>query len=361
MKFIFNLLWLFPLFASCNKSPVERSFYYWKGQSELLSTKYELGCLEDFGVQHSYVHYMDIDWSETRGIPIPTFWPRDYDAKHALAQQNFTPVVFITNKTFEKISDAWCDSLAKKVAYGIKLTTLELRRVYRWYSIYDDKLPNADSLAVWNSFKRIDEIQIDCDWTKSTRDKYFLFLTKLKKHFLELQLSATIRLYPYKYTEQMGVPPVDKGLLMCYNMDNVKDLSTKNSVFDLATLESYIEGTKQKMKLDVALPIFGWYAWFRNNEFKGILYEQQIGRLDSAILNIDNNNLRLTKDIALDKHYLREGDILRLEFPDKNELVKAADYLTKELDDVQRIAFYHCDLKNIYRYEETIHDIYSRH
>ncbi len=71
-------------------------------------------------------------------------------------------------------------------------------------------------------------LQIDCDWTTKTAPKYFYFLQQIREKldahedggtFASLaMLSATIRLHQVKYPEKSGMPPVDKGVLMFYNM-----------------------------------------------------------------------------------------------------------------------------------------------
>ncbi|MBK7469002.1 MAG: hypothetical protein IPJ43_20660 [Saprospiraceae bacterium] len=62
--------------------------------------------------------------------------------------------------------------------------------------------------------------------------KLFLFPTKLKS-ISDKEISATLRLYPYKYTDNMGVPPVDKVMLMCYNLLNPLENLKQNSILDL--------------------------------------------------------------------------------------------------------------------------------
>jgi hypothetical protein len=64
------------------------------------------------------------------------------------------------------------------------------------------------------------EVQLDCDWADGTRDAWFTFLRAATAlaHARQLQVSATVRLHQVKYRERTGVPPVDRGMLMAYNM-----------------------------------------------------------------------------------------------------------------------------------------------
>jgi len=54
------------------------------------------------------------------------------------------------------------------------------------------------------------------------------------------------------------VPPVDKGLLMFYNMGKISpDLNARNSIYNRADAEAYLESLPNyRLSLDVALPVF---------------------------------------------------------------------------------------------------------
>ena len=69
-------------------------------------------------------------------------------------------------------------------------------------------------------------IQFDCDWTNSTKKKYFLLL----KSFLDKDITATIRLHQIKYFKQTGIPPIKRGILMFYNMSDFLHIKTKNYI-----------------------------------------------------------------------------------------------------------------------------------
>ena len=70
-------------------------------------------------------------------------------------------------------------------------------------------------------------------------------------------LSATIRLHQLKFIGESGIPPVDKGLLMCYNMGDLHRLRISNSILETAELKKYIKQLSvYPLKLDVAfLPV----------------------------------------------------------------------------------------------------------
>src|SRR5207253_974111 len=67
------------------------------------------------------------------------------------------------------------------------------------------------------------ELKMDCDWSEGTRAAYFTFLATLRDlaRPTGITLSATIRLHQIKYRERTGVPPVDRGMLMFYNIGRI--------------------------------------------------------------------------------------------------------------------------------------------
>ncbi len=102
-----------------------------------------------------------------------------------------------------------------------------------------------------------DEIQLDCDWTLTSKENYFRFVQLIKK-ISSKTLSATIRLHQVKYFQKTGVPEIDRGVLMYYNMGKISSDSS-NSIYDDHIAERYT-GSLQRypLALDVALPVFSW-------------------------------------------------------------------------------------------------------
>ncbi|ANI88485.1 hypothetical protein A9P82_03735 [Arachidicoccus ginsenosidimutans] len=365
------------LLLSCKHKKAEYSFYYWKNTnnySDYFTNKKEDSLIVKLGVQHFYIKFMDVDWSEHLKIPVPAN-SNNYESAiftPLTVTQTYTPVIFITNRTFERIDSVWCnDSLAVKLKRKINETSSEIEnaiaenKMYR----YRDSVgysPNFDYDAFRDSVRKTrpvpyNEIQIDCDWTASTRDKYFAFLRSLKKQFPDKIISVTIRLYPYKYPDKIGVPPVDKGMLMCYNLGAINNPETKNSIFDLHELKAYLNAKHYKLPLDIALPIFGWYVWFRDNQVKGLIYQSQLNEniIRHNFDSIVPHRFQMNKDFVIDNNYLREGDILREEFPDKEELITAATLLHNKFPNAQHITFFDWDYKRVKEYENTIQKIYT--
>lgn len=329
---------------SCSQDKTEHSFYYWKTSFENGESK-TAGLIRQMGINHFYIRIMDVDWSERLHMPVPVSPLDNSNIPPVMTGMHYTPVVFITNRTFEKISESWCDSLAGKLAAYLDGVMVQPDR------------KQADTTAGRHFI--VDEIQIDCDWTPSTKARYFHFLTLFKARFPDKKLSATIRLYPYKYPQKMGVPPVDKGLLMCYNLGRIDKADTRNSILDPEELKLYLGNKKYELPLDIALPVFGWYAWFRGSSFKGIIYENELNLADTFFDKSKLPVLRARQDIELAGKYLREGDVLRSEFPDEAGLVRAAKMIKAKVPGIKRVAFYHWDEPVIHHYENTIRLIYG--
>ena len=128
------------------------------------------------------------------------------------------------NKLSEKRAKAVADYIIANSKFNKKDIRVSFYGKNNPVNVNDLAKKTFDFIAQINSKNKIScqEIQIDCDWTKSTKDKYFYLLKKIKE-LSKKEISCTLRLYPYKYPEIMGVPPVDKAMLMCYNL--IKPLS----------------------------------------------------------------------------------------------------------------------------------------
>ena len=185
------LLLLLITLYSCNEKKINRvvepSFYYWKSVFKL--SVFEKQRLDSLQVKTSYLKFFDVDWdaSSRKASPVAQLL---VTRQEVLNQYHVIPTVFITNSCLEKTDLPMMAQLAGNIHKLIMGTC------------------NA------NNIKLPTEIQIDCDWTVSTRDKYFLLLRSFKQ-LSNTNLSVTIRLHQVKYLAKSGVPPADRGLLMC--------------------------------------------------------------------------------------------------------------------------------------------------
>lgn len=314
------------LFFFTSEKP-DIAFYHWK--STLSLTEEEENLLLNNKKSPLYIRLLDLVWDEERMIPIPT---AQLQIKNPLPEGILiNPVVYITNEVFEKIPDDAIETIAEKLAERIS-----------------DKLYNTDGGS-----PTIESLQIDCDWTLGTKDKYFKFLEALNSSFT-FPLSATIRLHQIKYFEKTGVPPVKRGMLMFYNMGDLNDPATQNSILDLETAKTYmVNFDKYPLGLDVALPLFQWGVILRDGKvvhLSNALTESDLG--DSLTYQrIDENKYKVIESSYLKSYYCYEGDEIRIESATLTQLKEAVGLLSAHLKNKKRrVCFYHLDNEIINRF-----------
>jgi hypothetical protein len=307
---------------SCNESNQPRqvtpSFYYWK--STLNLTNFEKQKLDSLNVKTLYLKFFDVDWDEAAGKPLPV---AKLPATSYKLQVGITiiPVVFITNECIQKIDSSQIKQLAENI-YGL---ILEIKQS--------------------NGIDSIPEIQIDCDWTEATKEKYFLLLNNIKVKNQKSKLSATIRLHQIKFLSKAGVPPVDRGLLMCYNMGNLKNPATNNSILETKELKKYTGNlSSYPLPLDVAFPLFNWKVLYRNNVYSGLIQGLPDAAFSNSFCNKTGNRYLVLKDTLLQGYDLRKGDMLRDEQSEIKEVLAAAHEIGRHLKNTPlRVSLYHLD------------------
>ena len=295
-------------------SQADIAFYYWKSSFQLRPG--EAAALRENEVQQLYIKYLDLD-VEASGLARPVAAIR-FEGEGWQAYQ-IIPCVFITNRTFqsEKIKP---EALAKQVWDY-------LQQINTQYGINPQ------------------EYQFDCDWTASTREKYFAFLQHIRRLMGEAALSATIRLHQYRYPERTGLPPVDKGCLMYYNMGDIDDPQEPNSILNNDAGEAYLNAGSYPLELDVALPLFSWALLFRLGELAAIInlpaehFLEEEARLEKKKPGL----YEAKENFYFQGHYLNTGDRLRFESPTSAGLERAAEALRKIKHRSGKLIFYHLD------------------
>jgi len=190
--------------------------------------------------------------------------------------------------------------------------------------------------------KDVKEVQFDCDWTLSTKKKYFQLLTKMKKYYKKI--TVTIRLHQLKYSEKTGVPPVDGGVLMFYNMSDFLDSKTKNYILDLKVAKSYLKDFKTyPLKLDLALPIYSMATIIRYGKVVGVIDGVKKNFLGKNFVHLKENRYKVLKTHYFKGHLLYEGDILRVDEVSLKILKKAVKMIPFEFGKI--IYFRYSSLK----------------
>lgn len=328
------LLFSFLFLMACQHKKVKEiqpAFYQWSSSS-FYDYKDEI---KKMNVKKFYYKIFEVDYNEVRGnFPYAKNDPDLYDFKD-FDSVEIVPTVFVKNEIFKHNNQKQLDELADNVVFLI-----------------NRKL----SFVASNSFIVFDEIQIDCDWTKSTKDTYFYFLKKVKE-ISKKRLSCTLRLYPYAYPKIMGVPPVDRAMLMCYNLLNPLENPDKNSILDVVELEKYLKNKPvYPLKLDVALPVFSWVQHYRNNQFKSFL-NMSSREVVGLAQRTDLNWYTVTKDTTINWYTrLQAGDRIKYEDVSFEELQKATQLLKKYIPLENKMTISLFDLQTSifdqYSYEE---------
>lgn len=238
-------------------------------------------------------------------------------------KDGFVPVVYITNEAMKLVP---YEQLAQDVVSTLK------------------KIPY-----------KYDEIQIDCDWSLSSRANYFDMLKNIKQK-LNKKLSATIRLHQIKYSKKTGIPPVDYGVLMYYNMSNIADFDSKNSILDNSVAKKYHYNFDiYPLKLKLALPLYSQAIQFRDKKaldiFEGVKKED----FEKGFKPLGDNKYEVLNSFYFQGRYIYSGDIFRFEDSKLDDLkIALDDFLELSKNRSNEIIFYTLKYKNKYNLEQFL-------
>ncbi|MDK2040328.1 hypothetical protein [Aliarcobacter butzleri] len=229
--------------------------------------------------------------------------------------KNFIPVIYITNETMKNVDY----SLVSKAI-------LETLKNYKF-----------------------DEIQIDCDWSLSTRSNYFNLLEDLKEK-LNKKISATIRLHQIKYYAKTGIPPVDYGVLMYYNMSNIGDFNTKNSILDNEIAKKYhYNFDVYPLKLKLALPLYSQAIQFREEKAISLFEGVEEKDFNNDFEKLENNRYKVLNSHYFKGRYIYKDDIFRLENSNEQDIkIALKDFLDLSKNRYDEVIFYTLKYKNKY-------------
>lgn len=338
-------IFLFGLFLSvsfnCSSNEpkeIKRGVYFWKTDFRL--DEKEKVWIDQNKIRKLYIRFFDVDWNPQINSAVPvgnvSITTRD------LKTIEIIPVVFITNRTFKNIPDSIVPDLASNIH----------KKISAKFSLFDS-----------NS---ISEIQIDCDWTQSTRNKYFLLLELLEKSYAvdHIEITATIRLHQVKYARETGIPPVKSGALMFYNMSDVSNIRTKNSIYDENIAKNYLTNfSSYPLHLDVILPAFSWVCLFRHSKLVNLINDVNERELEqSPEFNRLNENYFVVRQTGRLKGVsFLKGDYIRIEHITPGITLKAAELLSAYLHNKKfTLSLYNLNNELIKNYEnENVEEIFS--
>ncbi|MDR0833983.1 MAG: hypothetical protein LBN93_07375 [Candidatus Symbiothrix sp.] len=303
------------------------NFYYWKSNVSIGEVEQEY-----FKSLHSaklYMRFFDVDTQEGAVLPVAKVQP--FDAH--LLDAEYIPVVFITNRTFAGMQNEHIQVLARNM---VKL---------------------IDEICSKNKIPAINEIQIDCDWTESTKNAYFQFLRELER-VSQKSVTCTIRLHQVKFKDKTGVPPVSKGYLMCYATSGPKETGGKNSILDMPLLKDYTATINDyPLDVDVALPLFSWAIVTNHLGHIKLINNVTVTSEDKAFLRPTSaGSYEVTLDTFFHGFYLNKGFTLKVEQISPALLREAKQYLNEQINKDYGIVYYHLDAPFLTKY--TLQELY---
>jgi len=265
--------------------------YYWRTDLRLDST--ERTFLSQYHINKVYCRYFDVVMDDS-GEPKPNATISFSDTLPDSIE--IIPTVYIT----EDCMHADHAGLAEKIVARIR------------------------QMNETNDIKNVREIQIDCDYTSKSRNRYYAFLEEINHLWKSspssqsrdsrgTRISTTIRLHQLS----MPVPPVDYGALMVYNTGDPRRSEERNPILDFRDVAPYLKRLSgYPLPLATAYPVFRWLRMVY-----GVRYEYTVKA---------------------------------------EEILKTKHAMEKERSDLSRsIITYHLDKDNIDRYKpDTYEEIY---
>ncbi len=297
------------LLAACDPPapPARRGFYSWRTTFSLSPT--ERAALEQQHVERLYLRFFDIELVQAGSGPaVPAVVaPVTLGAEPALPRGvEIVPVVFLKNQALSHLGAGGAARLAEQL------------------------FAEVEKRAALLGAGPVRELQLDCDWTASTREEFFALARAVQALAYKegAQVSATLRLHQLKYRERTGVPPVSRGMVMLYNLAPVSGAPGARAIYDPQIAESYLSRMDDyPLPLDVALPLFAWTV-----QSRGGRVERLLDGVAEADLAAESGWLRRTgpgRFIAQESRFfqsgfVREGDLLQADAASPADALDAA-------------------------------------
>ena len=335
-------------FLSCNETSSStnndgNSIYYWRTTFSLSDKEKEF--LKEHDVKKIYMRFFDVVTCDKDGCDekiIPEATIRFIDSVPSGIE--IIPTIYITVSAIEGMQtkeDEYASKILKRITAICRQNKINLK-----------------------------ELQLDCDWTKGTRQPFFRLCEAMKEYIDSTQtLSSTIRLHQLT----QAPPPVDKGVLMVYNTGNLMEMTSDNSIFSRKDIEPYLRDNRlaeYPLALDVAYPTYGWSVVFHPGKEKYYFY-RIMRRTDFSdypdLYKIAYNLYEATSDVnfsedgtGYDKIY--KNYRIRVERPSTSEILEIKELIDGQLRSKKHNnILYHLDESQLSHYSDNeISKIYTR-
>jgi len=213
--------------------------YYWR--TDLRLDSLERRFLSQYHISKVYCRYFDVVMTDDGPMPNATITFTDT----LPAGVEMVPTVYITEDCMHQRHDSLAAQLVRRI--------LQMNET--------------------NDIRSVRELQIDCDYTARSRQRYYDFLKEVKSQLATLHpscapsvtsvlrpsapftLSTTIRLHQLSMTP----PPVDYGVLMVYNTGDPRRFTERNPVLDMRDVAPYLRYLADySLPMGAAYPVFLW-------------------------------------------------------------------------------------------------------
>lgn len=325
--------------ATNTKHTETNSVYYWR--TTFSPDSAERSFINKHNIGRIYLRMFDVvadrsgDYNDFNTIPNATV-RFSYGSFEGLDSMEFVPTVYIT-----------LDAMKAEKGNEDALAELIVQRVA--------------NMCSYNEIPNVRELQLDCDWTTSTRQSFYTLCHHVKMCIsnknLPWELSSTIRLHQLAQTP----PPVARGVLMVYNTGSFDNPDSDNSIIDMEDVEPYLKHLRSyPLHLDVAYPTYSWQLLFRGRKFIGLL-----GRFDTADSTrfepITDTKVRVLKDMAYNDRVINQGDIIRTETSPVADILKIKQLIDSKLTGRKHSnILYHLSTDNLSKYSSNeIDSIYA--
>ena len=321
---IMTALFVLMLFACTPKRHHDVDFYYWKSKCTIGPV--ECGFFNQLKSKRLFVRLFDVDVEGGKAVvvgPIQAF------SKKQLPNDStkVIPVVFVTNQTF---LDYVNDSAVERLAANVNSTIAHI-------------METADVAY--------DEIQIDCDWTQRTKEPYFRFLKQLSEQSGR-SISCTLRLHQIRDYQKTGVPPVERGGLMCYATSSPLEGDTRNSILDMELLKAYTANINEyPLDFDVILPIYSWGIITNHVGEVKLINGLTEDDLQTPMFEKTGDHLFMVKeDGFLQGMYVNSGFTIKIETITPELLAEAKQYLDHQIGKDFAWVYFHLSQGFLNRY-----------
>lgn len=301
------------------------SVYYWRTVFSLDSVEQDF--LGKYNVGRMYVRYFDVVVRGDKVMPNATI----KFTQPVPAGIEIVPTVFIMENCLSKGMDGIAEQLVNRI--------LQMNETH--------------------DVAGVKEIQIDCDWTIRSQERYYAFLNEVRAALKEhgMRLSATIRLHQLSLTP----PPVDYGVLMMYNTGALGEKTDRNPILDYRDVYPYLKHLRRyDLPLCAAWPTYEWNLLYSDKQFKAIVYSANLS--DTTIYHqgapgrymvISDRVMPEPNSDGSEHVMFHVGDSLIVVRPTAEQIMNIVAATEKERPSINKqVIIYSLDTKNIENYDK---------